>query len=329
MLLSIAIPTYNRSNILIQSLISILPEIEANRNDVELILSDNFSEDNTFDLIEDIRDDNRHLRIVINRQSENTGYYGNFRKCRELSTAEYFWLLSDNEIIVSGIISIVIEILKHQKDLSFIHLRNDPFGLIKDGVYYRYSNVVEFLQFEDAYKVTLISSVIIKNLKSNDDYIFSRFYKNAFLGFLFLIEAMASKGDVVEIYGKVFSTIPAKVSFDVFEVWTKDITLCLYYLKGRVNLDISIINKFINEYLLKVLYQHIYQFRLRRQIQNRTDRKILSIRKQVENYYKDYENYHKYLKPILYKPLYILYSNHFIKKVRNKICKSFVNKSTL
>jgi glycosyltransferase involved in cell wall biosynthesis len=52
-LLSIAIPTYNGSNYIEDTLESIVPQILSYSRNVDVVISDNASEDETKDIIED------------------------------------------------------------------------------------------------------------------------------------------------------------------------------------------------------------------------------------------------------------------------------------
>ena len=63
------------------------------------------------------------MNIIHFKQVKNTGYYGNFKKCRELSTGDYFWLLSDNDYVANGLIDYLLDILINNKP-SFVFLKD-------------------------------------------------------------------------------------------------------------------------------------------------------------------------------------------------------------
>ena len=122
-LLTIAVPTWNRASILDNALSALLPQIKHNKNKIEIIISDNASDDNTNEVIKRHCTVNNSLNIIHNIQSENTGYFGNFHKCRTLSKGTYFWLLSDNDFIAKGLVDYILDILLGQKP-SFVFLRD-------------------------------------------------------------------------------------------------------------------------------------------------------------------------------------------------------------
>lgn len=89
---SIGIPTYNRCNLLRQSLESAL-----NQKGIatEIIICDNASTDETQKLCESLDDP----RIKYYRNSENIGPIPNWHRCLELATGEYFSWLQDDDLI--------------------------------------------------------------------------------------------------------------------------------------------------------------------------------------------------------------------------------------
>ena len=122
-ILTIAIPTWNRAEILDKALAALLPQISSFKDSLEIVISDNASDDHTKQIIEQYSEQYSRLNIIHYTQSENTGYYGNFKKCRELSNGQYFWLLSDNDYVANGLIDYLINILK-TKSPSFIFLKD-------------------------------------------------------------------------------------------------------------------------------------------------------------------------------------------------------------
>ncbi|MFL7011093.1 glycosyltransferase family 2 protein [Enterovibrio norvegicus] len=90
--ISIAVPTYNRLELLKETLESVLCQTYRN---IEIIISDNASTDGTKEYLESLDDQ----RIVINYNQDNLGMVGNWDKCLELATGEYFLLLSDDDLI--------------------------------------------------------------------------------------------------------------------------------------------------------------------------------------------------------------------------------------
>jgi glycosyltransferase involved in cell wall biosynthesis len=91
-LVSILIPTYNRSHLLRKALCSALEQEYPN---IEVIVSDNASTDDTEALLQQLRGE--RLRSV--RQSTNIGMYPNWNACLGLARGEYALVLSDDDIL--------------------------------------------------------------------------------------------------------------------------------------------------------------------------------------------------------------------------------------
>jgi abequosyltransferase len=106
-LLTIAIPTYNRSADLAQLLGILLPQLEG-RPEIELLISDNASGDDTQAVIQRLIPQSNAVRC--HRHSENIGSDANFVSCFNMARGKYFWLCGDDDIILPGAIE---ELLSH------------------------------------------------------------------------------------------------------------------------------------------------------------------------------------------------------------------------
>lgn len=98
-LLTIAIPTYNRA-LCLRELLPALSEELRDEPRVELIISDNASPDETPSVVQDFV--KRGLRVRYIRNDQNIGPDANFLQCFELASGKYFWLFSDDDLIVPG-----------------------------------------------------------------------------------------------------------------------------------------------------------------------------------------------------------------------------------
>lgn len=105
-LLTIAIPTYNRENYLKQNLTRIF---EQNDTQVEVLVCDNASPDNTQQLCEKYSDQYQNFTYL--RNSKNLGYDLNVYHCLEQSNTKYVWFLSDDDFIDAKLIANVITVL--------------------------------------------------------------------------------------------------------------------------------------------------------------------------------------------------------------------------
>ena len=89
---SIGIPTYNRSEYLIRAVESAIAQSYPN---IEIIVSDNCSTDDTAKRVSDIHDP----RVKFLQQTQNLGMTGNFNACLHAATGDLFLMLSDDDLL--------------------------------------------------------------------------------------------------------------------------------------------------------------------------------------------------------------------------------------
>jgi len=99
---TIAIPTYNRLAYLRQAIQSALGQ---SYPELEVIVSDNCSDDGTVEAVASIRDQ----RLVFLRQKKNLGMVGNWNACLERATGEFFLLLSDDDYLEESAIEKLVQ----------------------------------------------------------------------------------------------------------------------------------------------------------------------------------------------------------------------------
>ncbi|MFN4294659.1 MAG: glycosyltransferase family 2 protein [Thermoflexales bacterium] len=137
-LLTIAIPTYNRAQQLDRQLEWAVNAIGDRWDDIELIVSDNASPDETPRICQNWRQRSGN-RIGVFRQSSNLGLVRSALFCIEQAHGAYVWLVSDDDRIASHTLNYVLERLAGEQRLSFLHLNGNkatPDGsIIREGVY--------------------------------------------------------------------------------------------------------------------------------------------------------------------------------------------------
>ncbi len=117
-LLTIAIPTYNRSGFLRQLLDSLGEQVR-NEPRVEVIVSDNASTDDTASLI----DERQRLgfRMTYLRNAQNVGPDANFLQCFESASGKYVWIIGDDDALLPGSVEHVLEYLcRDEYDLAYV-----------------------------------------------------------------------------------------------------------------------------------------------------------------------------------------------------------------
>lgn len=129
-LLTIGIPTRNRAGYLRDLLTSLETQIREDRvarDDLEVIVSDNASQDETASLAQDFARRDPHFQYTPN--AENIGAQGNYHKLVRLAAGRYVWIIGDDDLLLPGALAHTISQLKHDPDLSLIihfDTRYDP-----------------------------------------------------------------------------------------------------------------------------------------------------------------------------------------------------------
>lgn len=125
--ISIAIPTYNRANVLADTLSALATHPELMSDDVELVISDNASSDDTASVVEDFS--TRTGKAVRFRRNErNLGIDGNIHAVSHLATGRYLLLMSDDDFLKPGALTRLAEFVNQHPDLLFCFANGGAFS---------------------------------------------------------------------------------------------------------------------------------------------------------------------------------------------------------
>jgi glycosyltransferase involved in cell wall biosynthesis len=102
-LITIGIPTHNRADSFLNEALG--SAIAQNYENIEIIVSDNFSTDNTEAIVKKYSDP----RIIYIRHDKNIGAINNFNYCVNMAKGSYLLLLHDDDKIDEDFISVCIE----------------------------------------------------------------------------------------------------------------------------------------------------------------------------------------------------------------------------
>lgn len=134
LLLTIAIPTYNRRNLLKRTLESIIPQINSK---VEVLVSDNASDDGTDEMI---TDSFPMVRYIKNKTNKGADY--NFLQCYREARGKYVILFGSDDRLADGAVEYLTAYLeKNDCDLVFINYRY--YDVTKKEVYIRNSERIK------------------------------------------------------------------------------------------------------------------------------------------------------------------------------------------
>lgn len=111
--LSICIPTYNRSKLVSDCIKGI---ISCPSQEIEIVVSDNASTDGTRDAVKKIRDS----RIKYYQNDENLGYPVNILKLAERATGDFLLYISDEDHVAVEGIPWILNAIKTNKNITHI-----------------------------------------------------------------------------------------------------------------------------------------------------------------------------------------------------------------
>lgn len=108
--LTVAIPTFNRNEVLKRHLGALLPQITA---ECRLLILDNHSD---LPVATTLRHEYRHafenIDIEIRRNETNIGASANLLRCFELCTTEWLWILGDDDMVNAAGVSMIIRAIE-------------------------------------------------------------------------------------------------------------------------------------------------------------------------------------------------------------------------
>ena len=114
-LVSVGIPTYNRSHLIKRSITSV---INQDYDYIEIVISDNASTDETPLICQELCQQYEKIKYI--RQPTNYGPIKNFREVLEHSNGEFFMWLADDDYLDSSYISECVSFLQKNPDYSLV-----------------------------------------------------------------------------------------------------------------------------------------------------------------------------------------------------------------
>ena len=119
MLLTFAIPVFNDSEGLRLTLSSVLSSNDLGQNAIEIIVSDNHSEDDSFQVAEKLLAGTPDTVVV--RQDLNLGFAGNLKALTNLAKGRYVWFLAAGDLLIPGQLKYLA---------AALHQTNPDFGVV-------------------------------------------------------------------------------------------------------------------------------------------------------------------------------------------------------
>ncbi len=131
--ITIGIPTFNRIDLLRSLLVQLeeLPsQLDIKLYNITLLISDNASNDGADEMVEEYSSRLRALgyKFFYFRQTENLGMDGNFRFIYDNSESLYLWYFSDDDILLSENIELLLNDLKtYEPDVCMSNFIQPPY----------------------------------------------------------------------------------------------------------------------------------------------------------------------------------------------------------
>ncbi len=128
-LLTIAVPSFNRSTLLDNQLAWLCQEVRGYDSECEILISDNCSTDLTADIITKWQKDCPNITWKVNRNSENIGVMRNISYCLQNAASDYVWVIGDDDDIKPGTLSCVLNSFKQDPELTLLTLNYSMFDV--------------------------------------------------------------------------------------------------------------------------------------------------------------------------------------------------------
>ena len=325
MKLSICIPTYNRAKELDECLSCIVPQI-IGKDSIEIVISDNNSDDNTEQIIQ------KHMKQAVNlrysKNSKNLGVDLNTIACIQNARGEYISMFSDDDIALDGAFDSIISTIKKYKP-SVIHLNYYPFKndwSKKQNCFFKEEDVV----FKDGRDLLVYCGLAHFSAIS-----FKRTYALEFIpgalewlkedvepnsSFCYIATHTAlTKKDLSVFIGRpnIAARVPEKVNYDVIKGACLDYAFYLQYLEKKNLIDHYRVKKHLNKYIKHFLPKKIVQYKC-----FKSGGLPKEYPKRFFNLFGKYPAFYLYILPVLVLPKCILWiPAFFATKIQNFIKK--------
>jgi glycosyltransferase involved in cell wall biosynthesis len=116
-ILTIAIPTYNRPDRIRNTISALLPQLTAQ---VKILVLDNCSPVNVQDHLKEQIGGDVLDKVEVIRHRVNIGGDANFQRCFELCETPYIWMLGDDDRVEANAVALILEELNNFKDQDLI-----------------------------------------------------------------------------------------------------------------------------------------------------------------------------------------------------------------
>lgn len=122
-MVSILIPVYNREKLIAQTIESALNQTYIN---IEVIITDNCSTDNTWEIIQEYAQKNNRIKAFQN--DSNIGPVRNWKRCIDEASGDYGKILWSDDLIAPEFIEKTLPFLQQNDDIGFVFTGTEIFN---------------------------------------------------------------------------------------------------------------------------------------------------------------------------------------------------------
>lgn len=313
-LLTIAIPTYNRAIYLHDCLFHLTNQLNINSQEIDIIVSDNCSTDNTQEVVEKYIQIGYKIDYIKNETNKGADF--NIAQCYQLAKTTFVLPLGDDDYFVENSIKTILEVIQNNTKSGVIHihgLKNNK----EKKLFNEYTKAIDFIE-KINYWITFISGNIVnKNYIKNID--FMKYNGTSLNQINIIFTCLFNAPYNLYINKKMLDGghDNSDINYNLFEVFGVNFNKILLEIEHSFNL--SWLCKKMNNPLIYIYFRENILHRKRfKQPINKIPTNFFKI-------YKSYPAFWFYFLPIYYMP-YKMGLNYFktwenIQKLFNKITK--------
>jgi len=184
MKLTIAIPTYNRNDILEANLAKLLPQVT---DECRVIIFDNCSDVPVEDTIKDLLGVYSHIDISVVRNRYNIGMTANILKCFEVCPDPWLWVLGDDDEVTDGAVASILSDIDRQRELHFITYAWDEDSFKREQEVIT-TGIDQFIETFETFGVVLFLSTSVYNMnKVVGSMSFAHFFQTSYAPHLVML----------------------------------------------------------------------------------------------------------------------------------------------
>lgn len=267
-LLTIGIPTYNRSVFLQRNLDHLYAQ-KQDMQQVELIVSDNASTDDTYAVVQKYQDMGLDIKYIKN--AENKGPDFNILQCYLQASGKYVVAFGDDDLFINGSVAQILSLLSRD-DFGVIYLNSREFkGQEKLNIvhlnYSLFKDPIKFIKKVKFY-VTFISGNII-NRKYLDEDSLTEYYGTSLIQVPFILNAILKSSNNIYVNDVLIASEPDNSGgYNLFKIFSENFNRIISELrwnKGDVDMIRNIINNsmlsgFFPQFILKLKLNKNHRF---------------------------------------------------------------------